>query len=1028
MTKMVKKICLCSVFFFCLALSGIFAAISGAKAEAVWSNVSIEKTYLTGEVFNAPSRTLTINGTQHEAFSKIVRPDGTATSSKSVVLSVAGKYLLQYYLIAEGVPYSESFSFSVKERAFEYFNDESSAVYGKGAYEASPDTDGVYVKLKEQDTLSFRQTIYVPDVNEDIPLVKYFIAPDAAGSADFTRITFTFTDVKDSSNYLRIIAQSSRPDTDDGKGGCYLLAGGNGQQPKGDQGGIIHVNNNYGARSNGGSFFGYKVLGGNASGGLNLKAVQDPSELAVQLKFNPATCEVKADDTLIIDTDSKVYYGGVADVKWTGFTSGNIRLTVKCEGYNTASANFVVNSVKDIDLSCAGYEDTVPPEITVETEYDTENMPYARAGEKEYYRIPAASAYDLITGECKVNVEVYKYYGTESQTRVNVKNGAFNTRDAADYAIIYTAADSFGNFAEEKVVYVIARENLPEMIFGVDGLDETSEIGKKITIPYPKISGGSGNKTVTARVYSGEKEFKFDESDEPWVFYPETLGEWIVEYSATDYTGHTEKYERAISVTAAVAPFFRETAIMPPFLIGGMGNKLPELVAYDYTSGKPDKEVADVIITDKNGTKKYKAGDIYVPEVENDGDAAKIIYYYDNGTSSTEQSFSVPVISAYENGSLAVANYFRAVGENSFSKKVTEKGVKFTSSQGDHSWTFANALVSNGFNITFGGVKNRCVYDFMTITLIDSVNGEERLVINIERSEYGALRLSCGDIKDGVSFTQTDGENEDVIQSLTIELNRNRLLVNGYAYDVESFADGSKFEGFSSGMVYLNFTVTGAEENSEYYVGTVNSYSITKARQDRSAPNISLSGDYGGFYKKGENYVICSAISADVLAPTVDFKLNVRDAENNYVTSVDGVLLKDADPTVTHVVSLHKYGVYTISYTSAENNAPRQNLNDFSYEVNVIDDEAPVFEINGNIGTSVKKGTSVVLPEYTVTDNLTATENVVAYIIVQNPNGRTTLVTEGKFRFEYAGEYEIRYYFADEAGNVSGTSFKVIVE
>ena len=1028
MTKRLKTALLFSAFFACIALSLAFAYRGDAMAEAVWSDVSIEETYLSGDVLEIPSRTLSVNGTEHEASAKLIKPDGTATSAKSVTLTAAGNYSLQYYLTVDGVPYSETIRFSVSERAFAYSNEESSAVYGKGAYENSPETEGVYVKLKEQDTLSFRQIIDIPAVNEDISLVKYFIAPNAAGSADFTKITFTFTDVKDSSNYLQIVAQSSRPDTDDGKGGCYLLAGGNGQQLKGDQNGLIHVNNNYGARSNNGSFFGYKVLGGKPTGGLNLEAVSDPSVLAINLKFNPVTCEVKADNTLIIDTDSKTYYGGATDVKWTGFTSGSVRLTIKCEGYNDASANFVITGVKDIDLSSEGYTDTVPPEITINTEYDSENMPYARAGENEYYKIPSASAYDLATGECKVNVAVYKYYGTESETRVNVKDGAFNTREAADYAIVYTAADAFGNYAEEKVLYVVAREDLPEMIFNVNGLEDSYEAGNKVAIPYPDVTGGSGNKTVTVRVYLEDTEFAFDESDDAWFFYPEKVGKWIAEYSATDYTGHVEKYTREISVTTASAPLFRETAALPPIFVAGLGNKLPELIAYDYTSENAKSVVADVKVTDKNGTKTYKAGDIFVPEVENDGDTIEVTYYYDNGSSSAEQKFTVPAILAYEEGNLSVANYFRATGESSFGKVVTDKGIRFTSPAGEHSWTFANALVANGFNLTFGGVKDGGAFDAMTITLTDSVNGNERLVITIERSRYGLLSLRCGEISDSVSATQIEGENGEAIQSLAVELNKSRLLVNGYAYDVKSFADGSSFGGFSSGMVYLSFSVTGAEENSVYYVCTVNSYSITRARQDRSAPNISVSGDYGGFYKKGDNYTVCSAISADVLAPTVDFKLNVRDSEGNFVTSADGILLKDVDPAAEYVISLQKYGVYTVTYTSAENGSPRQNVNEFSYEINVIDDEAPVFEINGAPAKRAKKGGTITLPEYKVTDNVTAEENIVVYIIVRNPNGRTIFVTDGSFKVDYSGEYEISYYFADEAGNTSSVTFKITVD
>lgn len=1031
MAKKLRVAALAFVAAVSLSLGGLFMARSRVIAAETWEEVAIESSYICGDALTVPSRKLTIGGKEYAAEVKLVLPDGTATSRKEVTLEKTGKYTVQYYVCVDGVPYADEVSFVVNEKAYTYANEETKVAYGKGTYEKSPETTGLYVQLKELDSLSFNKIIDVPDVNEDIPLVKYFIAPSEIESADFTRITFTFTDVSDPTCNLRIVAQSSNPDTNDGKGGCYLLAGGNGQLLKGDQSGKIHVNNQYGAYYyKGGSFFGYGITYPKEFPNGVLAPEGDPSVLAIELEFNPVTCEVKVNNSLIIDTDSKNYYGGASDVKWTGFKSGKVKLSIKCEGYNKSAAGFVLTDVKDVDLSSDDCADDVPPEITIVGGYDEGQMPFAYVGKGEYYTIPSATAFDLISGECAVKTAVYRDYGLESQSRVNVVGGKFETEYAGVYAIVYTAYDDSGNKSDEKILYVTAKTDVPEIEITASGLETSYEAGAKVIVPKPQVTGGSGDKTVTARVYCGDEEYYLGADEREWAFFPESSGEWKIEYTAVDYVGHKAQKTYDASVVNATVPSFRDEVALPRAFVAGLGNRLPELIAYDYTSGKLVTAAATVAVTDKNGTKTYKSGEVFVPEVANNGDKISVTYSYGKGTNAIEQGpFEIPAILAYENDELAVGNYFYDTGDGAFEKIVTDHGLKIVAREGEHSWTFANALVANGFSLTFGGVENACDYGKMTVTLTDSVNPAEKLTVEMLCSDTGKTSFACGSLSDDTSAKSLSGENGDIIKSFTVGLTKNRLFVNGYAYDPDKYADGSKFNGFSSGMVNLTFTATEMTENSAYYVTEVNSYVITRARLDRSAPNVSLSGDYGGYYSKGATYVFRAAVSADVLAPVVDFGMSVKDPDGNYAVSVDGITLKDVDPTRTYTLKLDKYGVYGVSYTSVENNAPRQNPNTgVSYEIHVTDDEAPVYTVSKNMSRKIKLGETVELPTFTVTDNLTSAENIVSYMVIVNPNGRSVYVTGGSFKFDFAGKYKISCYFADEAGNTAVYSFTVTVE
>lgn len=1028
MTKKLKFTILLATLAVCLSIGVALLGKNHVSAEVSWSEVAIENSYLSGDSLDIPSRKIAVDGNEYDATTKLIRPDGSATSAKSVVLSAAGKYTVQYYATIDGKTYLESVSFVVREKAFVYSDEETTATYGTGVYTSSPNAEGLYVQLREQDSIEFRQIITIPSVNEDISLLNYFIAPSELESADFSKITFTLTDVKDSSCYLQIVAQSPRADTGDGRGGCYLLAGGSGQQLKGNQNGTIHVNNSYGARSNQGSFFGYKVAGWSASEGFILESV-DPSTLGITLKFNPVTCEVKADNTVIIDTDSKTYYGGASDVKWTGFSSGSVRLSIKCEGYNKSSANLFLTNVKDVDLSSDSCTDTLPPEITIQSEYDLNDMPNARVGANEYYTIPTATAYDLTTGACDVHVAVYKDFGLESEARVNVVGNKFNTDSEGSYAIVYTATDAFGNAAERQVVYVTAEENMAAISFEISGLEDSYEAGNKIVVPFPVVSGGSGKKTISALVSFGETSYSFTAADDVWEFYPEKAGDWQLVYFATDYTEHTETKAYIIPVVSASKPTFRENPAFPNAFVSGLGNKLPDLTAYDYTSDSLVTAVADVSVSDKTGTKTFKAGDIFIPSVENNGDTISVTYSYNNGKSSVRVGpFAIPVIVAYKDDNLAVDNYFLSTGETTFTKEVTDNGIKITSAAGNHAWAFANNLVANGFSLTFGGVKDVCVYNKMVVGLKDSVNSAQSLKVIFERSASGKITLSCGFVSDSVSTSTINAKDGSVIQSITVGFSGSRLLVNGYAYDIDKYEDGSAFNGFSSGMLSLAFSVQGAEEGAIYYVSEINSYTITRARQDRTAPYISVTGDYGGFYSNGDEYTIHSAVAADVLAPVVDFTLTVKAPDGTFATAVDGTILNGVDPSLEYTVKLSSYGTYTVIYTAVENNAPRLNTNEYSYEIIVEDDEAPTFTTNGNAPTTAAKGDTIVLPKYAVRDNVSASENIVSYVVVRNPNGRRTIVSGDSLKCDYVGEYEVSYYFTDEAGNVSVYRFQVIVK
>ena len=1045
---MFKKRILIAALSLSLLACGVTGTLVAANALEATTSAQVEWEALTipthrlNDSFELPSRTVSVGGVTYSTQAKITRPDGTSTSARTVTLNQAGLYTVQHFVVIDGKPYAIDTTFKVNNNAYVFLSDSSKGTYGKGVYSHSPDAEGLYINLAEKDTVELQQIIEIPSSSADISLLQYFIAPNEPGKADFTKITFTFTDVLDPSCSLRIMGQSASPNSADGRGGSYFLAAGSGQILKGWNYNVnrVDVNNNYGTFITTGSFYGEKVTRWASGLGDNGETapMDDPSTGIVELRFNPATCEVKVNYgsgyRVIADMDSNDYFGGLTDVKWTGFKSGKVRLSVKAEGYTGSVANFVLKSVAGVDLSEEIYRDVTPPEITINTKYEINNMPKARVGANAYYPVPTASAYDLDSGVCDVKVAVYKNYNSSSRSQINIVDGKFKTTTAGDYAILYRAVDAAGNEAREAIfVHAVADNQIESLVIsGFEDAVREYEAGAKAVIPIPAVSGGSGDISLSVRAYTDNEEIVIDTSKDEWCFYPENMGTWTVEYTATDYTGYSHSETYIVTVTAATKPTVRDTVVLPEVFIAGFDNLLPALTVYDYSSGELVKTPAKVKVEDANGTKIYNAGTSFVPKVNKNGDKIKITYQFASGE-NVQDTVDIPVINGYESSILGnrlqIANYFYSE-EKAFATQTYSNGLRITANAGDHAWLFANSLISQGFSLQFGMVKDDCAFDKITVTLTDTVNKAQSLEIVFTRAGSGMVQATCGSVSEIIKLVNFNaggiGEPSVVLENLTVSFQNGRLLLGGTACDPDLNADGTPFTGFSSGKVYLRFKMEGAVANAKYYVSSVNSHSISTLLRDMTSPFISLLGDYGGTYDTGDVYEICAATSADVLAPMVDFRLNVTAPDGSYVTDLDGVLLKDADPTVTHKITLSQYGQYKIVYSASEKGAPSTNAGDKTVLVNVIDNEAPVAQVNA-MPTQVKKGGAVSLSSYTVTDNVSPTDKIQVLITVCNPNGRRTLVTGNEFICEIVGAYEFRYTFIDEAGNESVYTFTVNV-
>lgn len=1018
-----------TLFATCAAVGAAFGIRSAinVNAQAKWGEVVLSE-YSYGQSFTVPERTVVIGEEEYYAKHCVVYPDGRAVSSAEVTLDVAGKYTIRYTATDNGGrTYIAEETFVVSNASYVYNSPDSSAVYTEGySYgDYATQNDGLMVRLQDQDALSFQSIITVPkETNAAIDLVRFFVTPDEVGAADFKTVNLTFTDVFDSDSVLRVQLNVNADDSDSVDGWwamyTYVMAAGSGQTLKGLEGtNNIHENDGYGGPVVSNSFY---AIGAN-------KIPVDPSENSYTVSYNPVTQEIFVNNRFIVDLDDKTFFGSMADVIWHGFTTGKVRLSVSGDNYKRQSANFFMTYVKDIDLESDVVEDNQGPEITVYTGYDTENMPEAYVGEGEYYPVPEASAFDLFSGVCPVTVGVYLNYNTATPTKISVKDGKFEVKYKGTYAIEYVSEDKIGN-KTVKVAWVHAGGEIEEMTFSGTGAETDGVVGRKLTVAKPTVSGGTGEKSVTVVASTNGEEISFGENNKDWSFYPETAGRWTITYTAEDFLGKTATDTVEVDLAIPPAPVFRDEPSYPVAYLDGFEYVLPEIIVYDYRSGRLDMNPASVKVTDKNGEKIYVSGETFVPEVENSGDKIKIKYFYaydgtETGLPEKEVACVYGIDFKDQYQGTIIDNYFFAE-EKTFTTSLTDEddvgydeGLLFTvTAAGTSGWTFVNYLAADGFLLDLRTVAGKSDFSAMALTLTDVENEEQSLEIRLVKGVNG-YRVISGTLSETTAIPAVGAT------LVNIGFNKNKIVVGGISYSATKYVNGEDFYGFASGMVKVDFRLENASEGAQYFVYAV-SGQLTSSAFDYVSPTIAVIGDRGGTVVKGETYYVGSAVATDVLAPAVEFWVTVTDPDGNIAKDEDGVLLDKADPTVGYFVVCDKYGDYRVTYTAREKGVKYPNDGEYFYTVSVIDTVAPTAEIE-KFAAEYKVGQAFRLPKCVATDDETQSDKIVIEIGYRDPNGRFRSVKDGGFVLSVVGKYELRYLILDEAGNSTMYNFVITV-
>ncbi|MBQ3572159.1 MAG: hypothetical protein IJA15_04975 [Clostridia bacterium] len=986
---LIVGLCALTLAFSSAAIATLSDNRVDAETQRVWSDVSLSDSYVQGEEIVIPERTLTYAGETVKASVTVTFPDGMTTSSTAVKLSIAGKYTVDYTAIIGGRVYKQTETFVAKYKTVSYSSDATSVNYG--THTLAPDYPGLMVRIPDGDKLVFNEILDVSSAKISDVLFEAFVTADNPGTIDFNQLWVQLTDIENPNLYFRVRFIHTQSST--GGPYTYVLAGANDQPMTGLEGSKLHVSDIWGAVCRH-SFQSYYN-----------EANTEVGKTRLDVRFDAETKAVYCGNTFIIDLDSTQYF----DTPWSGFSSEKVRVSAWAEAYSSSSANFVITKVGNIDVSKATIEENEAPELTINTEYTADTMPKAEVGKA--YAVPSATAFDIYSGECKVTTEVYYNY-TGQASLVTLKEGKFTPNYLGKYAIIYKAYDYMGNEAS-KVLWVdaIADVNLPTVELK-GSLPSSINAGSKITLPEYEVIGGSGNSSVQIFVNDGKTETEITNGE--YLF--NAVGKHTFKWVATDHIGQTSELVVEVNANKGTAPVFVDRPIFPKYYIASTPYVAPKLYANDYTSGALVRRLASLTVTDVNGTKALANGEIFTPEVANNFDVITLTYKVDEVTYEVK----IPAVKARDVNGVYIANYFDLSG---VTLALGSSNGTVTATQSNGSWIFANSLLAEGLEIVLDADATNSKFDAIKAVFTDSENSAQAVEV-ILKNTGKTTDVQIGEsvfVDEGSGFASTAKSNR-----FKVMYYQGVLTVNGSGLTVKSYANGQAFNGFDSGKVYVTVEFVNAEVGASYQIAEVNGQKVTTTTLDRVAPKITILGVTGGSYNINESAVLPAALAGDTLDPNVTFTLRVLTPSLEVVTATDGTVLDNVDPTREYEIKFTEYGAYKVSYQAKDSFSGRTT--NLVYNIAVDDTQGPVITFASPIKRTAKVGDTLIIPDYTLSDNVDEASAIISMNSCLVPGGEIVEMNESNAIIATrAGVYQLRVFAMDTAGNITLFRVNVVV-
>ena len=616
-----KKIILLILSIVCTALMGLgvfwFLPSTSVKAEPLPAEQYTQPgTYVLDSVFELPKRSYTLNEETKEAKTVLVSPSEIAYDGSQVVLNETGVWTLEF-----SVMFDKLYVFTEEFTVNRYTYEVTSGSITVGTSSLFPESgEGLVIQLEKDAEFRYNEVIDLRGMTAAENVIEFGLMPSALGITQVSTVYITLTDIYDSDNYVRIIAHNPNvKDTNAYPGRGTLAATFTGQdvwlghqQVYTDGRHYIQSKSPYYGTYTKLSFDGYKHSMDKGSDSI-CQIGYDYADMAVHSKtkgwFGSATGKYS---TLVADLDDLDYTNtklsstgtgkGFSDA-FKGFTTGEVYLSISCEGYSSNTCGLFIKSICDADFSQVKSYDYAAPILTIDTEgYDVEVLPLAEVGSA--YEIFDAVALDNET-VIQPDVKVYYMRGSSRLSRVSVANNAFIPTIAGKYCIEYTAVDGSGN-QTSKTLYINAVEDvaLPEIEL-VGDYDKEAFVGETVKLANVESVAYSGNTSLSIKVvFNGQVVVENSNT-----FVAEREGTYTVDYVVKDYIGQEKMETYSIVVVKSQNPIIVNEPVLPNAFIDGATYSLPIIFAKDYYTTETVKDVVSKIsVTDGDGTRELSDG------------------------------------------------------------------------------------------------------------------------------------------------------------------------------------------------------------------------------------------------------------------------------------------------------------------------------------------------------------------------------------------------------------------------------------
>ncbi len=668
-------------------------------------------------------------------------------------------------------------------------------------------------------------------------------------------------------------------------------------------------------------------------------------------------------------------------------------------------------------------------EITIDIDtlsYNENLLPKGVEGKS--YPVFACSAVDKQGNEVKdIDVVVYN----PEKALVPIKDNRFSTSSVGKYNIVYKATKDKTEVSATLIVTVVAESEYtaPYYTFN-DAIVSSSATGKQVSLYQGAYGGGNGELTVSSALsYEGEypsQEAQIENYGLHDYFIPTVEGTYTVKYFVTDIVGETVTAEKVVSVTDSLQPVLRQPSVSTSGLVGEKMS-FEHAQAVVYVDGKQIYVPVKVYVndTDVTSTMNYTptSKGVYTVKYE----AVNVL---DAGRATAVFEQQVKVTDAAENKQNKkpyIQNYFNLNGlegswrakpeSNAETVKEYEYNVyvlKATGNLPNVSAQFTSAVPAQYANMELGLDVVSAEFSNLYFTYTDYIDGEKQVTVCLKKNSETPTML---DVYVGGVYKAT---LEKYAFCFAIDCETGVLTETVSATEIckiTSYDNGTKFDGFDNGRVYMSVSAEGVTSNFVLKLYTICTQNVSSATSDNGKPFFIVPNLFSNAINAefGKEYTI---------KPLTAFDLSGADVTVSAMAiAPDGTTLFSGTVDGNSKITLSQYGSYSIVYQATDK---ANNVREFKCTVMITDRTAPTVS-TVEIPSKVKVGETFLFPEATVSDN--ATKEVASWVYVTIcEDYQKIIITAGEYTFAKAGTYLVTYGAEDDAGNITVLTYTVVCE